>query len=55
MGEILAFIEKMVWFGLNWIGLVWSGFSWFGSLTLLNLGSMQNLKSIGQELIEILV
>ena len=54
MGDILAFIEKMVWFGLNWICLVWSGFSWFGSLSLIKLGSMQNLKSIGQELIEIL-
>ena len=54
MGDILAFIEKMVWFGLNWIGLVWSGFSWFGSLSLIKLGSMQNLKSIRQELIEIL-
>ena len=51
MGDILAFIEKMVWFGLNWIGLVWSGFSWFGSLSLIKLGSMQNLKSIGQNLL----
>ena len=47
MGEILSFIEKMVGFGLDWIGLVWSGFSWFGSLSLIKLGSMQNLKSIG--------
>ena len=54
MGEILAFIEKMVGFGLDWIGLVWSGFSWFGSLSLIKLSSMQNLKSIGHELIEIL-
>ena len=23
MGEILAFIEKIVWFGLNWIFMVW--------------------------------
>ena len=54
MGEILAFIEKMVGFGLDWIGLVWSGFSWFGSLSLIKLSSMQNLKSIGHKLIEIL-
>ena len=32
MGEILAFIEKMVWFGLNWIGLVWFFMVWLVKL-----------------------
>ena len=32
MGEILAFIEKMVWFGLNWIGLVWVFMVWLVKL-----------------------
>ena len=42
-----------IWFGLVWFGLVWFGFSYFGSLSLVKLGTMQNLKSIGRELIEI--
>ena len=40
--------------GLIWFSLVWIGLSYFGSLSLVKLGTMQNLKSIGQELIEIL-
>ena len=40
--------------GLIWFGLVWFGFSYFGSLSLVKFGTMQNLKSIGRELIEIL-
>ena len=54
MSEYLAFKWKMVWFGLVWFGLVWFGFSYFGSLSLVKFGTMQNLKSIGRELIEIL-
>ena len=40
--------------GLIWLGLVLFGFSYVGSLSLVKLGTMQNLKSIRQELIEIL-
>ena len=54
MSENLAFKWKMVGFGLVWFGLVWFGFSCFGSLSLVKFGTMQNLKSIGRELIEIL-
>jgi len=54
MSEYLAFKWKMVWFGLVWFGLVWFGFSYFGSLSLVKFGTMQNLKSIERELIEIL-
>ena len=47
MGEILAFIEKMVGFGLDWIGLVWFGFSYFSPLKRSYLAYIPNLSSIG--------